>query len=85
MVSSVGIKRLRSLRRQHLAISLLPVKSSAIWHRTLPSVLCVSHCGNDSEGGDSFEGGYGQAAGPGEVVAVGVGSALEQAEHAQPA
>ena len=49
----------------------------------MPNALCVSHGGNDGEGGEAFERSDGHSAGPREVVAVGVGGTLEQAEHAQ--
>ncbi len=46
-------------------------------------LLCASHCGNDCEGGETLESGDGHSPGASEVVAVGVGGALDQAEHAQ--
>ena len=45
---------------------------------------CLGQCRNDHEGGEAFERSDDQAARASEVVAVGVGGALEQAEHAQP-
>src|SRR5450631_2713154 len=45
---------------------------------------CIGQCGNDREGGEAFERSDSKAAGASKVVAVGVGGALDQAQHTQP-